>query len=981
VTVNVAASATTPQVNAVAVSGGGSASANATDSTTILVPVLSITKTHTGNFAQGQQGATYTVTVQNTGAAPTNATTVTVTEAVPSGLTLVSMSGSGWTCANPSCTRTDVLPSATSPQANAVSVSGGGSVNANTTDSTTIITSLLSITKSTASTSFTQGQLGATYTVTVHNAAGAGPTNGTTVTVTDTLPGGLTATGISGTGWVCVLTSLTCTRSDVLQPNSSYPIITVTVNVGLSAPSPQVNQVSVSGGGSPTANGSASTPVLVPVLSITKSHSGNFAQGQNGATYTVTVSNTTGTGPTNGTLVTVTDTVPSGLTLVSMVGTGWTCPTNACTRTDVVAVGASYPQITVTVNVASNAPTPQLNKVSVSGGGSATANGQDSTIIIQPVLSISKTHTGNFTQGQTGATYTVTVTNNGLASTSGKVTVTETVPSGLTLTGMTGTGWTCPGTAGANTCDRSDVLANGSSYPTITVTVNVGASATSPQVNAVAVSGGGSANGNTTDSTTITGGSSSCPTGGNLGALNGQYAFQMSGFDASGPMALSGIFNADGTGHIATTVGVEDINSNSVSGVQTNVAITSGTYTVGTDNRGCLVITTAAGTSTFRFALGTFVSNVATKGRLIEFDSTGGTGSGVLRKQDPNAFFLTQINGNYAFGAMSPQLGSGRFAIAGVVSLNGGGVVTTGAFDTDQSTLVAGSMQGNVDNTGTTTYPTNPLSLTGTYTVGTNGRGTLTLSPGGPAVHASTYIISATELLIMSTDPQGTNSLFTGSALRQSGTLTMNATSVVQITGSSYNGTNATANVQIGVFKLSGSTITFSSDQNQAGTTTSNNGSGTITVNASTGRVTLAGAGSHPPVFYLVTANEGFFLGTSNSAETGFFEPQTATSLTGTPKTFVLGTVAPATAAVSDKSGFATFADATNVTATVDKTSGSTLTGGQTNPTTYSSFDANGRATITPGTPPGAVLYMISPTKAVLIDAQSSDPSIQVVEQ
>src|SRR5205807_941934 len=77
-----------------------------------------------------------------------------------------------------------------------------------------------------------------------------------------------------------------------------------------------------------------------------------------------------------------------------------------------------------------------------------------------PVVSVSKTHSGNFTQGQIGATYSVTVSNAvAAAPTSGTVTVTETVPAGLTLVSMSGTGWTCPN--GSNTCTRSDALAGG----------------------------------------------------------------------------------------------------------------------------------------------------------------------------------------------------------------------------------------------------------------------------------------------------------------------------------------------------------------------------------------------------------------------------------------------------------------------------------------------------------------------------------------
>src|SRR5712664_278151 len=117
-----------------------------------------------------------------------------------------------------------------------------------------------------------------------------------------------------------------------------------------------------------------------PVLRITKTHTGSFTQGQQNATYSVTVSNVANAAPTSGT-VTVTETVPSSLTLVSMAGPGWTCSANLCSRSDVLNGGASFPPITVTVNVASNANSPQINQVSVSGGGSGNAVATDSTMI------------------------------------------------------------------------------------------------------------------------------------------------------------------------------------------------------------------------------------------------------------------------------------------------------------------------------------------------------------------------------------------------------------------------------------------------------------------------------------------------------------------------------------------------------------------------------------------------------------------------
>src|SRR6476659_8814930 len=58
-----------------------------------------------------------------------------------------------------------------------------------------------------------------------------------------------------------------------------------------------------------------------------------------------------------------------------------------------------------------------------------------------PDLTLAKTHAGNFTKGQTGATYTLTVTNVGSAATNAAVTVVDSVPPGLAATAASGTGW------------------------------------------------------------------------------------------------------------------------------------------------------------------------------------------------------------------------------------------------------------------------------------------------------------------------------------------------------------------------------------------------------------------------------------------------------------------------------------------------------------------------------------------------------------
>src|SRR5579872_6015493 len=120
-------------------------------------------------------------------------------------------------------------------------------------------------------------------------------------------------------------------------------------------------------------------PGTVPELGITLTHSGNFPPGANGS-YTVTVSNAAA-GLTSSGTVTVTDAVPNGLTLVTMSGTGWTCVANVCTRADALAPGASYPPITVSVNVAANASSTLVNTATVSGGGSANSTATDPTTI------------------------------------------------------------------------------------------------------------------------------------------------------------------------------------------------------------------------------------------------------------------------------------------------------------------------------------------------------------------------------------------------------------------------------------------------------------------------------------------------------------------------------------------------------------------------------------------------------------------------
>jgi uncharacterized protein (TIGR03437 family) len=116
------------------------------------------------------------------------------------------------------------------------------------------------------------------------------------------------------------------------------------------------------------------------------------------------------------------------------------------------------------------------------------------------MLSAQKTHQGGFTQGQTGASYSVVVSNAaGSAPTVGPVAVTEAIPTGLALESMSGTGWAC----WANTCTRVDHLKPGASYPPITVIADVAMDAPAQVKNQVTVSEGGIPSATAADETSI----------------------------------------------------------------------------------------------------------------------------------------------------------------------------------------------------------------------------------------------------------------------------------------------------------------------------------------------------------------------------------------------------------------------------------------------------------------------------------------------
>ncbi len=141
----------------------------------------------------------------------------------------------------------------------------------------------------------------------------------------------------------------------------------------------------VSSNEAPTGPGSNASVLVVVVadLRLSKTHTGSFVVGSTGS-YTLTVDNVLGTGPSAGT-VTVTDNLPTGLSYVpaGSGGTGWSCSAAGsvvtCTSSTVIPAGGTAAPITLNVAVASVAVPSVTNLASVSGGGEPSFNSSNNS--------------------------------------------------------------------------------------------------------------------------------------------------------------------------------------------------------------------------------------------------------------------------------------------------------------------------------------------------------------------------------------------------------------------------------------------------------------------------------------------------------------------------------------------------------------------------------------------------------------------------
>jgi hypothetical protein len=534
------------------------------------------------------------------------------------------------------------------------------------------------------------------------------------------------------------------------------------------------------------------------------------------------------------------------------------------------------------------------------------------------------------------------------------------------------------------------------------------------------------------------------PTTPNDSELDGPYAYLFQGYDdvVAGVLAYQtatvGSFTADGLGGISAG----ELDANHQSSNPTGATVSSsnflGTYTIGTDNRGSLTITalkadgTTGATTTYAIAVKAPVSpaTITVEGSLIESDDNqivGTKGSGTFLAQTPAAY-TAGLTGSYAFGVSgdTPCLPSctigiiaGPAATVGQFTTNGAGALTGGTSDT---------------NIATTNIANSPLS--GTYsTADTNGRLELSMTTADLTGIAyptdfAVYLVNANQAFILSTDKHSAYILLAGSAQLQTvanfgdapingpfigyensipdpGILGVTLQNVLNFsTATIFRGTGASnGNCTITNVDTGGVTSLISGVSGILGSLTglsgilgayTHTGAATCPVTAN-GRGVLqypvatllglpVGTPPAPRVFYLSSANTGYFLETSY-AGLGKLEAQTgapfseANTFTGT---YVYGSAPASSLASINTSGIIKSNGAGMATSTLDLNIGvgtiNVIELGQTSTQPYSAPDpTTGRFTL--GSAGTIVIYAINPNRFVLLDTNplTTSPSVSVL--
>ncbi len=468
---------------------------------------LVIDKAHTGTAVAGDPFS-WTVSVTNAGPDPAIGPW-TVTDTLPDGVSGGTASGTGWACSTVdqviTCTHpadqplavdaelptitVDVVVDATVADGATLTNTAAGTgrthdpnpANNNDDDPVVVTTSAdLALVKSTSGT-VTAGAV-ATWTIDLTNlgpSVSRGP-----ITVTDTLPAGLTEVSADGTDWTCDPVAgdqLVCTYSG--DVTTAAPQLTVSGRVASGQTGAVENSATITATTTDDPNpandsdDTSDTPLRSADVDIAKTSLGTVTAGLP-AVYEFVVANH---GPSDATAVTITDTLPADLSYnsFSSVDGDWSCSAIGqdltCTLTGaLVADDTATVRVTVDVDPAHTGAVVNVAEVTSAVDDPNPDNNSDddnSSVDVDADLAIDKSHLGPAVAGQT-LDYLLQVTDNGPSVSPGPVTVTDTVPGGMTITSVDGGGqWSCDHDDTTLTCTATS-LAVGPADPII-VTVSI----------------------------------------------------------------------------------------------------------------------------------------------------------------------------------------------------------------------------------------------------------------------------------------------------------------------------------------------------------------------------------------------------------------------------------------------------------------------------------------------------------------------------
>ncbi len=339
-----------------------------------------------------------------------------------------------------------------------------------------------------------------TYTL---QATNYGPSNATAVTVSDTLPAGVTFVSATASQGTTNFTNGVLTVDVGNLADGAGATTTVLVTIAPGTTGVLTNTATITGN-EPDPNLANNTSTVTTQvnaqadLAIVKAATPNPVEAGQQLTYTL---NSTNNGPSNATGVTVTDTLPAGVTFVSAASSQGNVSYANGTVTILVgnlAVGAAATS-TIVVDVNSTT-TGDITNTAVIGGNQPDpnlANNQSSvtTTVTPPFiphnnsdidLAITKIGVPNPVNVGATLTYTLTIVNYGPATATGVI-VDDTLPAGLTVVSTSTSQGSDTATNGTVEANLGTLADNATATVTIVATVDPGVGPT--LVNSATVSG------------------------------------------------------------------------------------------------------------------------------------------------------------------------------------------------------------------------------------------------------------------------------------------------------------------------------------------------------------------------------------------------------------------------------------------------------------------------------------------------------------